>query len=158
QQGPRPVLVGSILLMAAGLVGTGLVTEPWQFYVTFGLMSGAARSALQGVIPGSLIANWFVRRRSAAYGIAAVGPPCSNLLMPLLLTALVATMGWRAGWVGLAGVGLALGLLPALLIVRRRPEDLGLQPDGDPGEPAPPGSAQPGLAPSSSEEWTAREA
>src|SRR4051812_16844883 len=88
QRGPRVVLVPSLLLMGFSLFCAGQVTEPWQFYLSFGIMSGAARSALQSVIPGAMIATWFQRRRSAAYGLAAMGPPVSNLLMPPIMTVL----------------------------------------------------------------------
>lgn len=131
-RGPRVVLVPSILLMGFSLLCAGQVTEPWQFYLTFGLMSGAARSALQSVVPGAMIASWFFRRRAAAYGFAAMGPPISNLTVPPLMAVLVGALGWRTGWTALAAVGLGVGLLPALLLRRRGPQELGLQLDGDP--------------------------
>jgi MFS family permease len=130
-RGPRLVLISSVVGMGVGMAASGLVDQPWQLYVTFGLVSGVARSALQSVLPGTMIATWFVRRRSTAYGIAAMGPPCANLLMPPLLAAIVFTLGWRAGWIGLGLSAILLGLLPALVINRRRPEDLGQRPDGD---------------------------
>lgn len=160
RRGPRLVLVLSVVLMGVALAGSGLVEHPWQFYLAFGLMTGAARSALQGIIPGAMIANWFVRRRSAAYSTAAMGPPVANFILPPLMAALVAAMGWRAGFVGLGALCISLGLLPALLIVRRHPEDLGLKPDGDQIGPAPSVSAEKTRAPAAdrSEDWTAREA
>ncbi len=160
RRGPRPVLILSILLMGGALIAAGLAHQPWQFYLTFGLLTGMARSALQSVLPGVMISSWFVRRRSAAFSSAAMGPPLANFLLPPLMAALVAMHGWRTGFAGLGVICLALGLAPAILLVRRRPEDLGLQPDGD--EPAPvsePG-APAGPRPSAARgtDWTAREA
>ena len=43
-----------------------------------------------------MIARWFYRWRSAAYGFAAMGPPISNLLVPPLVAVLVGALGWRA--------------------------------------------------------------
>lgn len=159
-RGPRLVLALSIVGMGVGMFASGLVDQPWQLYLTFGLVSGTARSALQSVLPGTMIATWFVRRRSTAYGIAAMGPPCANLLMPPLLAALVFTLGWRAGWMGLGLIGLVLGLIPALVINRRRPEDLGEQPDGDTPDQGPAGPTQRTASESSGalEGWTVREA
>ncbi|MEK7213999.1 MAG: MFS transporter, partial [Chloroflexota bacterium] len=118
------------------------VQEPWQFYLVIGLVSGAARSALQGVVPGSMIANWFTRRRASAYATAAMGPPIANFLLPPIITFLVATGGWRAAWMGLGGIAVAVGLLPALLIARRI-EGTGWLPDGDsPGSAAGAAAAQ----------------
>jgi MFS family permease len=162
QHGPRLVMAPSVILMAISLGAAGLVTEPWQFYLTFGLLSGIARSALQSVLPGAMIANWFQRRRAVAYGIAAMGPPCSNLLLPPVLALVVATLGWRVGWFALASVGLVVGLIPSIFILRRRPEDMGLRVDGDPPTDETLTASGTGGAAvvdrDTSEDWTAREA
>jgi len=160
-RGPRLVLSASVILMGLALGVCGTVEQPWQFYAAFGIVGGAARSALQSVIPGAMIANWFVRRRSVAYGTAAMGPPVANFVLPPVIAAVVGTAGWRSGWLALALVSVALGLAPALLIVRRRPEDIGLRPDGDETDPSQPGDAAPTRLPTigaSAEDWSAREA
>jgi hypothetical protein len=46
-RGPRLVLVFCVLLMGVAQFSAGLVGEPWQFYLAFGLMGGVARSGLQ---------------------------------------------------------------------------------------------------------------
>ncbi len=159
RRGPRTVLIGSMLLMGCALIAAGFTAEPWQFYLAFGLLTGFARSALQSVLPGVMISNWFVRRRSAAYSSAAMGPPIANFLLPPIIAALVASFGWRSGFVALGCICLVLGLPPAILLVRRRPEDIGLRPDGDPIEPAPTAAgADLRQAASRSTDWTAREA
>lgn len=157
-RGPRLVLALSFLGLGAAQIASGWVDQPWHFYLTFGLLSGAARSALQSVVPGAMIANWFLRRRSTAYGAAAMGPPCANVLLPLLVAALVGAMGWRVGWLGLGVVCIVLGVLPTLLIVRRRPEELGLHPDGDPPEPSAGDTTGRPQRPDFTEDWTVREA
>lgn len=160
KRGPRVILITALIVMFVGMAGSGFVVEPWQLYLTFGLMTGVARSALQSVVPGTMISNWFIRRRSAAYGIAAMGPPCSNFLLPPLITLIVAGMGWRAGWIAMGLQGIILGLLPALIIRRQKPEELGLQPDGarlDPGQDK--SESRPSGAPSPrGGDWTASEA
>lgn len=156
--GPRLLLALSFLGLGVAQIACGWVTDPWHFYLTFGLLSGAARAALQSVVPGAMIASWFIRRRSLAYGAAAMGPPVANVLLPPLIAALVGMMGWRVGWMGLGLVGIALGVVPTLLIVRRRPEDLGLHPDGDTPESSVADQAW-GQGPSGvRDDWTAREA
>jgi sugar phosphate permease len=157
QRGPRTVLVICILLMGIAQFSSGLVTEPWQFYLTFGLLGGFARSALQSSIPGAMIAQWFVRRRSTAYSAAAMGPPVAKLLLPPLIAFLVAVIGWRLGWMSLGLLAIVVGLPPALFLVRRRPEDLGLQPDGDQPPDSDEEAAQTRRT-AAAEDWTAREA
>jgi MFS family permease len=59
--------------------------------------------------------------------------------------------GWRAGWLVVAALALGVGLLPTLLLMRRRPEDVGLQPDGagtpSPGKVASPPLEEPSFTP-----------
>jgi sugar phosphate permease len=160
KRGPRLVLLASIVVMALGVGGAGLVQEPWQLDLTFGLISGSARSALQSVLPGTMIANWFRRKRSAAYGFAAMGPPVSNFILPPVLAVMVVTYGWRSAWFGMAMIPLVLGFLPALFITRRSREQMGLEFDGEATAPATtaldPASA--GTVSNREESWTAREA
>lgn len=160
RHGPRAAMTLSVIALGVAQLAASLVQEPWQFYLAIGLVSGAARPVLQSVGPGAMIAQWFQRRRSTAFGIASVGPPIANVLLPPLIAALVAAGGWRAGWVALGFVALGLGLAPTLFLVRRRPEDLGLRPDGDPPEAEREETGQPARAPAptADEDWTAREA
>ncbi|MEK7874369.1 MAG: MFS transporter, partial [Chloroflexota bacterium] len=44
--------------------------------------------------------------------------------------------GWRTGWLAVGAGVLVVALLPAALFLRRRPEDMGLTPDGLPGVPS----------------------
>lgn len=158
QRGPRLVMVASVMGMAVALAGAGLVHEPWQFYAFIGLLSGVSRSALQSVLPGSMIANWFNRRRAAAYGIAAMAPPVGNFVLPPLATLLVTGSGWRWGWFGMGLMALLVGLPPALFLARRI-EGTGWRPDGDPAPAAPAqgGQGQPALR-TADADWTAAEA
>ena len=74
--------------------------------------------------------NWFVRRRGLAIGIAFSGVGVGSIVMMPWLQTLIASGGWRrACWTAAAVV--ALTLVPLNLLQRRRPEDLGLRPDGD---------------------------
>jgi sugar phosphate permease len=160
RHGPRAAMTVSVIALGLAQLAASFVQEPWQFYLAIGLVSGAARPVLQSVGPGAMIAQWFQRRRSTAFGIASVGPPIANVLLPPLIAALVHAAGWRSGWVTLGCLALGMGLAPTLFLVRRRPEDLGLRPDGDPPQAEHEGTGQPAraAAPVVDEDWTAREA
>ena len=87
----------------------------------------------------SLITRWFKRRTGLALGIMGSGFGASGLAIPLIVN-WVDTYGWRATVIGL-GLGMWLICLPLGLLLRDRPEDMGLLPDGDPesgdNEPTP---------------------
>ncbi len=76
-----------------------------------------------------VVANWFDHRRPAAMALlTTIGGLSSPLMIPLSGW-LVQTHGWRTA-VALLALPAALTVPLALVLVRRRPEDLGLTPDG----------------------------
>ncbi len=152
-RGARLVLALGAALTAITVAATGFVKEPWQFYLAFGLVGGAARAAMMNVAPVGMIANWFVRRRAVASGVAAMGPPASSLVLPPIIAIAGTAFSWRWAWLGLGTAIGALALPPVVLLVRRRPEDLGLEPDG--GESPNVGQAP---SPARTDEWTLHEA
>jgi sugar phosphate permease len=97
------------------------------------------------------IAQWFVRKRGRAMGIANLGTGLAKLGIPLIAASLFVLIGWRGTWAVFGIVAPLLVTAPALIFIRRRPEDMGLRPDGDPphqtadkspATSAPPSSAQ----------------
>ena len=76
------------------------------------------------------VAQWFVRKRGRAIALAFVGVPAGIAISGPLSQALIDMLDWRTAWVVLGvGGGLAIALI-SLLVLRRRPEDMGLLPDG----------------------------
>jgi MFS family permease len=60
-------------------------------------------------------------------------------LLPLAAALIIDSLGWRWAWVALGVFTIATGILPPLLLMARRPEDMGLEPDPAPApdpEPA----------------------
>jgi MFS family permease len=130
QRGARLVLTVTLLGLSLSCALTAGVTAPWELFVLYGLLGGVCRAALQNVAPGAMVAQWFVRRRPLAFGLVAISPPCSSLVLPPIIAALLDASGWRWTWVFLGAMTVALALAPVALVIRRRPEDMGLLPDG----------------------------
>src|SRR2546425_93790 len=74
--------------------------------------------------------NWFVRRRGLAIGIAFSGVGVGAIIILPWLQRLIAGAGWRTACLAMAALVVAT-LAPLNLLTRRRPEDVGLLPDGD---------------------------
>ena len=128
--GGRWVTAGAGLAMALALASLSGLQALWQFYLFYAIGRGLAVSAVYNV---GLVAvsNWFVQQRPLVIGIAAVAERAGMATLPVLAAAVIAIAGdWRAGWMALAGVTVALAVVPPALYMRRRPEDLGLRPDG----------------------------
>lgn len=130
--GGRWVIAGGAATMAVCLVLLAGMNELWQLYVLYA--TGRAVSfALVASAAYIAVSNWFVRRRGLAVGLVAAGSRVGMAVLPLMVAVVISATGsWRMGWLALAGVAAAIGVLPSLLLIRRRPEDMGLRPDGDP--------------------------
>jgi MFS transporter, OFA family, oxalate/formate antiporter len=82
------------------------------------------------LVSNNVIAQWFVRRRGMAMGVAGQSLSISLLLFPALANLLILDYGWRNAW-SILGVLVLLIMLPASwLFYRERPELYGLEPDG----------------------------
>ena len=144
---------GARLLMAAGsalagvaLLGLAAVQTLSQFYLLWAGGLGLAGALTYYPVSFTIVTNWFDRRRGTALALLTLlGGLASPIFIPLA-GILVVHLGWRATLAVLAVVQLAVALPLHALAVRRRPEDLGLHPDGA-SAPAPARSTpQSGLA------------
>ncbi len=135
--------LGSRRMVLIGMIITGLgfllfsrTGNIFTFYLSYGLiMLGTAAGTW---LPYMAVVNrWFVRKRAMAMAIAAEGSPLGGLvLVPILAWAVTpGSYGWSvtAQWIGVVFLCLAW---PMSLMIRERPEDYGLLPDGDPPDQA----------------------
>ena len=135
RKGPRLLMAGGAVVVALGLGLMATMGALWQLYLGYGAARGVAQSALSGVVPYTTITNWFSRQRGRAIGLFGVAFPLAPVFLLPFAQWLIATRGWRSVF-GVFAVGtLALLVLPALALLRRRPEDVGLYPDGAEGPP-----------------------
>jgi len=129
RRGPRVVMELGVMLMAAGMLLATRVQEPWQLYASLGVLTGAGSVCLGYTGHSLFLPNWFVRRRGLAMSLAFSGVGVGSLAFPWL-QALIDAAGWRSAcWtLGLLLLGL---LAPLNLLVKARPQEIGLEPDGD---------------------------
>ena len=134
--GGRWLMVIGAAIAGIGFLFLGSIDNFGQFaairltLVTFG-------DVLMGyMVVNVVVAQWFVRRRGRAFAVTSMGVGFAKVCMPVLAAWLLLTLGWRQTWMVFGVLTMALLVLPALLVIRRRPEDLGLLPDGGDGLPA----------------------
>jgi len=128
---------GPRLLMTLGSIGGAVLLFVWShvesqpvFYLLW-LAMGIVMAATLYEPAFTVVATWFRRLRGRALLLLTfVAGFASTIFLPLA-TALIERFGWRQALLILA-VLLAVTTIPAhALILSRRPEDLGLLPDGD---------------------------
>ena len=130
RRGPLVVNELGVVLIGSGLLLATLVQQPWQLYATLGMLVGGGSVCLGYTGQGLFLPNWFVRRRGLAMSLAFSGVGVGSVILLPWLQSMIARTGWRSACLALGIVVLVL-LLPLNLLVRRRPEDIGLAPDGD---------------------------
>ena len=128
--GPRAVMELGDALMAVGLLLAPLTTQPWHLYLTIGVLVGAGSICLGYSGQSLFLPNWFNRRRGLAIGLAFAGVGLGSMTLLPWVQHMIEHAGWRTACTAM-GVVVLVVLAPVNLLLRKRPEDLGLQPDGD---------------------------
>jgi MFS family permease len=127
--GPRAVMELGVALMGGGLLLAPLTTQPWHLYLTIGVMVGAGSVCLGYSGQSLFLPNWFIRRRGLAMGIAFAGVGIGSVTLLPWVQHMIEQTGWRTACTAI-GILVLLVLAPINLLVRKRPEDIGLAPDG----------------------------
>lgn len=127
--GGRRMLVAVALAFGSACVGMGLVQEPVTLALGFAGLRALGQGSLS-IIATLLVAQWFVRYRGRAMAIVWLGLSTAGAVLPPTALFLIERAGWRWAYVAL-GLMVWLLIIPAaLVVVRNRPEDIGLRPDG----------------------------
>lgn len=139
--GPRRMVFIGMTILGAGFLLFSQVRELWHLYAVFFMMSMGA--AMGTWLPMMTVMNhWFIRRKTRAMSLVMEGFAIGGIILPLLLAWAVGgadpniseRYGWRAAAFGIGVIIIALAF-PLSRLVRNRPEELGLRPDGDPPTP-----------------------
>lgn len=127
--GGRWILAIAFAIVGITLTLTSRVNELWQFY----MLQIIARASSMGVIMFALqviIPKWFVTKRGRALAFGQVGLTMGNVVVPFYAQRMVQIAGWRVVTATMGVAMLALSIPLTALLLRRRPEDMGLLPDG----------------------------
>jgi len=104
-------------------IGLMLVLIPFQ---------GLGWTGVGPLVQIKLMVNWFTRNRGMALGISIMGISVAGVMMPIVNAYLAETIGWRDAYLIYATLLLLVVVPATILVVRQKPEDIGLHPDGDP--------------------------
>lgn len=130
RHGARTLLMWAVMAMAIGCLLLATVESLPLFYLYFCLARTSFAGPFDLGIYGALN-NWFVRLRPIATSISTLWFMVGLTAMPLIgHFAMGAGGDWRWGWVAIAATVVIMGFVPTALLLLRRPEDIGLKPDG----------------------------
>ena len=168
--GPRWLMPVGVIVLGLSLLAIGGASAAWQFFLAALIGRAVSQPFLIGVVPRTMAVNFFNRRRNIALALTGVYRPISGALIIQAFSVITILADWRTAFRLLGFFSLFLAI-PMLIIMRRRPEDIGLLPDGArapsasstataTSSPTGGGHATPRSAatPDSEPSWTSREA
>jgi MFS family permease len=133
--GPRRVILGGMLVVGVGLLPLLVLTELWQFHLFWGLAVGVGTGAVGNVLGATVAHRWFVRHRGMVIGLFGAASSAGQLAFLPAMMALTVSSGWRTA-IGLVALASLAVLVPVLILMRDRPESVGLRALGDDGSAA----------------------
>lgn len=128
--GASKVIAIGAFIAGLGFILLSLMYDLWYFYVGYSIIA-AGMSAMSTVPATAAVSNWFKKRRGLAIGITSTGMGGGGFVMaPLIGGYLIPNFGWRVSYLALAFIIWVLIIPIALLVIKTKPEDMGLYPDG----------------------------
>ena len=128
--GPKPVVAAGSVFLGLAVVTLPFSTQVWHVFLLFALM-GTGQACLSTTTISTTLAPWFDRHQGRAVSTALLGASIGGMIgTPLLLSAISVFSIETALLV--AGMSSVVILMPiALLVLKKRPQDIGLLPDGE---------------------------
>jgi sugar phosphate permease len=126
--GPRWLVFTGTCSIGLGLMLLSRIHTLPMFYGAC-ILTSMGMGLTIGVVPMTVVAQWFRKRVSTATGIAVSGTALGGIIVPLA-TMLIDIYGWRTAMLVL-GIGMWVLPMPLSLLLRNKPERYGCLPDGE---------------------------
>ncbi len=131
--GVRRVILAAVALLSASVALTTQMQSQWQLTLLWGVLVGTGTGVTSMVLAAIIANRWFDERRGLVLGVLSASNATGQLIFLPSLAQLVASQGWRAAALLVAGAA-AIVFVIVLIFMRDRPEDLGLRPYGRPAD------------------------
>ena len=127
---PRKVILIGIAIVSISYLLLSVCQTLWQFYLIVGMGMGAGMSCMGNLAWHRTIISWFDHWRGRAIALGVLGASLAGVVMPPLVTALVAEIGWRSSFVIFALIVMSLLTPLVYYLLKDRPEEIGEVRDG----------------------------
>ncbi len=125
-----PWLLGSAMTLACGTYASSALFTSLGHWYAAGVLLGISYGVLLYIPIPLVINNWFRVRNGLALGIAAAFASAVAAVANPVGGALIDAIGWRETRAIMGGVGWLMAVPATLLLIRLKPEQLGLRPYG----------------------------
>ena len=128
--GAKPVIMAGITFFFLGAMVTGVVSQVWHIWISYGLFLGVAQACFNVPIL-TAASSWFHKRLGLGIGLLQASHGLGPAVMALMVSMLITSFEWKtAFWsIGIVGGCIMLGLI---LLFRSRPSDMGIRAYGAP--------------------------
>jgi len=123
----RLVMSAGAIVLGLSFAAIALAHALWIMAVILLVPASIAFISLGPLNTSTLAARWFHRRRGLALGIAAVATAGGGFTVVPLLSAAIQHYGWRQALLYEGAAMAVIIIVLALLVLRDRPSDLGLE-------------------------------
>lgn len=128
--GARRVISIGAAIVGLGFILLSVMSNLWHFYVVYAVI-GVGITAIGQVPTSAIVSNWFEKRRGLVIGVMSTGIGIGGFaLAPLVGGYIIPSFGWRISYRVLAMLAWVLIIPLTLLVMKTRPADMGLYPDG----------------------------
>jgi len=118
---PRRIILPCLVVFGTAFASLSLLTPRlWHLYLVFCVL-GAVGNGTAQMAYSRAVASWFDRRRGLALALVMSGGAIGAIVLPPLAAALIRSAGWRAAYLALGGMALAIGLPAVALFIREGP-------------------------------------
>lgn len=128
--GPRRIMLIGVAVLAPSLFIISQLADLWQWIVLRGIFIAPGAALCGFLLANVTVSKWFVAKRGRALGWTSMGVSAAGVFWPILAALMITAVDWRASWALLSLISLVV-LVPMAMLMRGRPEDYGLQPDGE---------------------------
>ena len=128
--GARKVIMVGIVFFFFGAIFTGLASQVWHIWISFGIGLGVAQAAFNVPILATAT-YWFRTRLGLGIGLLQASHGIGPAVMVILVSLLIASVNWQLTFMALGILG-SLVMLGLMLFYRNRPSDMGLRAYGAP--------------------------
>ena len=128
--GARKVILLGIVFFFLGAIFTGLASQVWHIWISFGIGLGVAQAAFNVPILAAAT-DWFRARLGLGIGLLQASHGLGPAVMVILVSVLIASVNWQLTFLAI-GISGSLVMLVLMLFFRNRPSDMGLRAYGAP--------------------------
>ena len=127
--GVRATILFGLGIIVVSSAATSVISTPLELIFTWGVGVGTGVGMIGIVVAATVSTRWFVKRRGTVMGLLTAANATGQLVFLPVLAVVAQRFGWRPVGLLIAAASLLVAV-PVALLMRDRPQDLGLLPYG----------------------------